>query len=719
MTTDQLDTTNPHQEIFARLLSRFASLKGQAVPVHRFEMLSQNNDGATLDSLDGEQLCREMWLTRFPTSLIKELGAKDINKEVFPLIWIPKSDTDKPLILTGVLSSGDFVSIDENGSESQLKAAKSEQGIVLALNLVAEYTDKDSTIPQTAKQWFWYVLKKHKKVFSESIFATFVISSLALFAALYTMQVYDRVVPTAGYSTLWVLTIGVGLAIIFEFLIKQVRSYIMNDTCKLIDIELSGVFFNKALDIRMDARPNTVGTFASQIRQFESVREFMTSTTLFILADTPFAILFIFVIYVIAGPVAFVPMLAIPLALIVSFIALRKVKDVSSEHMIESNQKNGLLIEAVDGIESIKASGAEWKVFDRHQNLTNIVSQNQNELRTLSSRATNISQSIQQINYVGMIATGALLITQGDLTMGGLIACSIIAGRALQPVSQIPNMVLKWSNAKVALSVLDNIMELPNDRDMQQRLLVPESCAGKISVDNMHFEYMPQRPVITVDKLVLKPGERVAILGGVGSGKSTLVKLLAGLYQPTDGQVYLDDIEMLQLQVPFLREHIGFLPQDVRLYNGTLRDNLTLGLPTPNDSKILAACKLTGLDSAIAKHPQGLELEIFEGGKGLSGGQRQLVGLTRLLLAKPSVMLLDEPSASMDPKLENKVMKHLFHEAPKESLIVVVTHKPAVLPYVDRVIVVEQGKILFDGPRDTILDVMKKQASAAQQKKSS
>jgi ATP-binding cassette subfamily C protein LapB len=698
----------------AKTLSKLASLKGVSVPLHRFEMLEQNNEGADLDKLSIEELATEMWLTRFPTAMIVKHDVDNVNPNLFPIVWFNKAQKDiveEAIILTGRLSDGSFVYVDSKGVDQKLSNDIYRTGSAIEFTDAQSEINGKKTTPSTAKQWFRYALLKRKNVFIEAIIATFVISSLALFSALYTMQVYDRVVPTGGFSTLWVLTFGVALAIVFDFIIKQVRGYIMDRACKDIDVELSGVFFDKALNIRMDARPNTVGTFASQIRQFESVREFMTSSTLYILADTPFALFFIFIIFMLAGPVAYVPMLAIPIAILVSWFALRKVKEVSSQHMTESNLKSGLLIESVDGIESIKASGAEWKVYDKHQKLTEIVATNNNKLKDLSTRATNISQSIQQINYVGMIATGAILITQGDLTMGGLIACSIIAGRALQPVAQIPNMILKWSNAKIALEVLDNIMEMPNDRMEKNRLLVPDNCHGRLSLENIIFEYTQQQPILDIEKLKIQPGEKVAILGGVGSGKSTLLKIIAGLYQPKEGKVFIDDLDMLQLQIPFLREHIGYLPQDVRLYNGTLRDNLTLGLPTPNDSKIIEACKLTGLDSVIARHPQGLELQIHEGGKGLSGGQRQLVGLTRLLIAKPSILLLDEPTASMDGKLEAVVMKRLFEKMPKDSTIVTVTHKPAILPYVDRIIVVEQGKILFDGPRDSILEMMKQQAA--------
>jgi ATP-binding cassette subfamily C protein LapB len=495
---------------------------------------------------------------------------------------------------------------------------------------------------------------------------------------------------------------------VLEFIMKQARAHIVERASKRVDIELSGVFFGKAMDIRMDARPTTVGTFASQIRQFDSVRNFMTSSTLFILADAPFALFFIGVIAWLAGPVALVPVVMIPVALIFGLLASRKMKEYSALQMEESNRKNGLLIEAIDGIESIKAAGASWKVADRYRQLTILLAQNEIRLRNLSSRASNLTQMIQQFNYVGMVAVGAYVVTTGNLTMGGLIACTIISGRALTPIGQIPVLVSQWSSARIALDTLDKIMMLPGEREADTRLLIPEHCEGRLKIANLHFSYTSEKPVLEVGALAFEPGQRVAVVGGVGSGKSTLIKLLSGLYKPTAGNVYLDDVDMQQHAPEFLREHIGYLPQDVRLFNGTLRENLTLGLPTPGDSRILHAAKLTGLDKVIAAHPQGMELLISEGGRGLSGGQRQLVGLTRMLLARPRILLLDEPTASMDSRLETLVIRHLFEEMPRDSLVIVVTHKPAILPHVDRIIVVEQGKLVLDDDRDKVLELMRR-----------
>ena len=537
----------------------------------------------------------------------------------------------------------------------------------------------------------------------EAVFATFMLSIIGLVSAMYTMQVYDRVVPTKGYSTLWVLTIGALLAVLLEYIIKQVRAHMVDRASKAIDQELSGVFFGKALDIRMDARPSTVGTFASQIRHFELVRNFMTSSTLFIMADAPFALMFIGVMGMIAGPVALVPLVMVPLAVLVGLFFRKPIERLATENMAESNRKNGLLIEAVDGIESIKAAGGEWKMRDRYSQLTATIAVSELKLKDINTRSTNLAQSIQLLNYIGMIVVGAYAITTGQLTMGGLIACSIISGRALAPLGQIPQLIVQWKHAQTALKSLNSIMAMPSDRSSTQRLVVPDSCLGQLDMDKAVFGYLSDKPSLEVETLSVKPGERIAVLGAVGSGKSTLVKMMSGLFKPKTGRVLIDGIDIDHLAPEFVREHVGYLPQDVRLFNGTLRENLTLGLPTPNDSLILRAARLTGLDQVILNHPRGLELGINEGGRGLSGGQRQLVGLTRLLLAQPRIILLDEPTASMDAQLEARVMKHLFEEISPETTLVVVTHKTALLTHVNRIIVVDKGRIVADGPRDQVL----------------
>ena len=695
------------REEFALLLSRLASLQGVAVPAHRFAYQYQTEEGVSLDSISVVDQLIAVWSARFPQGPINRLNVEKLNKTDFPVLWI-SSDGETLRLLRG-MQKGTYISESADWSMGSMTQEEVAEGVVVQLLVHQDHGLQEELAKFSAKQWFIYATQKRRRVFFEAVFATFVLSIFGLMSALYTMQVYDRVVPTKGFSTLWVLTIGVLMAIFFELIMKLVRSHMVDKASKAIDLELSGVFFSKALAIRSDCRPKTVGTFASQIRHFESVRNFMTSSTLFILADAPFALLFILVIYFIAGPVAFVPLIMIPLGLLIGFSMKGPIERFTAENMEESNKKNGLLIEAIDGIESVKAASAEWKLEDRWRDLTKTITTTELKSKLLTAFSTSSTQSIQQLSYVGIIATGAYAIAAGELTMGGLIACSIISGRALSPLAQLPNLIVQWKHAKIALEVLDGIMALPSDRE-NQRLVVPDSCKGEVKLTQVGFAYEENAPTLAVEKLAFKPGDRVAILGTVGSGKSTLIKILAGLYQPQQGGAFLDDMEMSLLANEFVREQIGYLPQDVRLFNGTLRDNLVLGLPALSDSQILKAASLTGLDQAIHNHPSGLEINISEGGKGLSGGQRQLVGLTRMLLARPKVLLLDEPTASMDSRLEEFVMKHLFEELADDSVIVLATHKPGVLKHVNRIVVMDSGKVSLDGPKQEVLDYLSEQA---------
>lgn len=692
----------------ARQLSRLAAIHGRSVPAFRFGMATQTESGIPLENLPRYERALQLWQSHFPQGQARVVALDQVKRSEFPLLWVSSEEADaQVLVIRGPLTQGGYNAESDDGTPQDVSASHLSEGFLLQLRTDEESWVQDEEKPVTATDWFAFAVRRHRKIFFEAIVATFVLSTIGLGSALYTMQVYDRVVPTGGFATLWVLTIGVGLAIAIEFVMKQVRAHMVDRACKAIDQELSAVFFGKALDIRMDARPETVGTFAAQIRHFESVRNFMTSSTLFILADAPFALFFIVVIAFIAGPVAFVPLLVVPIAIFAGLAFRKPIEKATVDHIQESNYKNGLLIESIDGIESIKAAGGEWKSLDRWRRLTAKIAESELRIKLLSTMSTNLTMTIQQTSYVGIVAVGAYAISTGSLTMGGLIACSIISGRALAPLAQLPNMIVQWKHAQIALKALDGIMAMPGERDPDTRLVVPESCNGNIRLDKVTFQYRKDIVTVDVPALAIGPGERVAIIGPVGSGKSTLIKILAGLYKPTTGSVYLDGVDMTNLAPEFVRENIGYLPQDVRLFNGSLRDNLTLGLPTPSDTQILKAAALTGLAQAIADHPRGLELHISEGGRGLSGGQRQLVGLTRMLLAQPKIMILDEPTASMDGRLEARVMQHLFQEISPESVLIVVTHKLALLPHVNRVVVVNKGQISLDGPREEVMARMR------------
>ncbi len=685
------------------LLARLAGLQNIAMPLHRFSMASENFSGVNFMDLPRAARAVELWMNAFPSGKAYQQDAMP-TREDLPVLWISK-DNESLKLIKGGLSHGGFLAEDFNGEVAELNIDEVMNGYTLILRPKI-IDQKESARPlSSARDWFLHALKKKKSVFIESIFATATMSVLALASSFYTMQVYDRVIPSQGYSTLTVLTVGVLVGVLLELIMKQLRAFIVDRGCKAIDEELSGVFFGQVLDIRMDARPRSIGTFAGQVKNFEMVRNFMTSSTLFILADAPFVLFFIVVIYAVAGWLAFIPLLFLPVVIAIGLYAKWRISRYSGEQMDGANKKSGLLIETIDGIEAIKSVGGEWKMLGRWNNLTKDLSENELKIRTTTMQATSLTQALQQLCYIAMIAAGAYAITTGQITQGALIACSIISNRALSPIGQITGMMLQWQHAKEALKGLDQIMALERDRDPSHDLVIPETCWGNLSLDAATFSYTDDVVALAPLTLTIKPGERVAIIGSVGSGKSTLIKLLSGLYKPSEGRSFLDGVDMMQMAPEFVREHLGYLTQDVRLFHGTLRENLVMGLPSPTDSQILAAAAATGLNLLIQSHPKGLGLPIMEGGRGLSGGQRQLVGLTRMLIAKPKVLILDEPTASMDNELEAYVMQSLFSKLAPSTTIVLATHKGSLLKLVNRVIVMAHGKVIADGSPD---DVMKK-----------
>lgn len=548
------------------------------------------------------------------------------------------------------------------------------------------------------------MLWTRKGVFADAVLATALVTLLALATSLYSMQVFDRVIPNQGFQTLWVLTVGVVLSIALEFLLKQVRSVSVDRACKTVDSRLSQWFFRRMLGIRMEARPPSVGTLASQVKGFEMVRGVMASTSLFILADVPFAIVLVAVIAMIGGWVVLVPLIALPVALCTGLLFQRAIQRSARRSQAVNNRSAGLLVEAVDGAESLKANSGEWAMQARWNRLVAEAAEADQDTRRHTALSQNLTVTLQQIGYVALIAAGSWLVTENALSMGGLLACSIIGNRAMAPILQLPGVMVQWAHARAAIDGLEKIIALPNEADEAHQSLAPEALDGSLRVERARFAYGGERRMaLEIAQLDIRAGERVGLLGAIGSGKSTLLKLASGLYRPAEGRVFLGGVDQALLAPAVLRENIGYLPQDARLFSGTLRDNLLVGLPDPGEEAILAAARRTGLIDLILGQPKGLALDIAEGGRGVSGGQKQLIAITRMLLAAPPVWLLDEPTGAMDSVTEGRVVQLLRELAAEGTTIVAATHKTALLPLVDRLIVLQEGRVLFDGPRGAVL----------------
>ena len=598
-------------------------------------------------------------------------------------------------------------------TSDDLWQAKNAVGDVVKVNLDAAQSvaiparTLVAETPESSAHLVWGAIWKRKVTYIEALLATLLVNALTLAASLYSMQVYDRVIPNHGFETLYVLTAGVVVMVFLELLLKHVRSYTLDKTGTSIDSELSDWFFKRALGIRLECRPASVGTLASQIRGFELIRSVLSSTTIFMLVDVPFALFFVGVIFLIGGWMAVIPLLLIPLSLMTGLLFQRKVLFYTRENQGQSNRKSGLLVESIDGAESLKANGAEWKVQGRWNALVSQAGISDEKVKHFSTLSQHMTGALQQLGYIALIAFGAYLVTENQLTMGALIACSIISNRALSPIAQLPSVLVQITQAKIAAEGLDKLISLPNEIDDQAHAIVPGKMDAGVRFEQTKFSYdSADRAALEIGRLDIKPGESVGILGAIGSGKSTLLKLATGLYRPKEGRVFLGDLDMALISPQVLRESIAYLPQDMRLISGTLRDNLLQGLPDPGDELILETARKTGLIDLITYHPKGLALPITEGGRGISGGQRQLIGLTRMVLAKPAILILDEPTASMDAATEAKVVALLGELSSQGVTLIIATHKTALLPVIQRLLVIQSGKFTIDGPRDLVLAKM-------------
>lgn len=571
--------------------------------------------------------------------------------------------------------------------------------------------DARSDLPEytLSKSWFWKVIWRFRGYYYQVILATFIINFLALVSSLYVMNVYDRVIPNQTYETLWALSIGVMLAIFFEYVAKLVRSRLTDAAGKKADLIISSALFRRILAIKLINKPASSGSYASNLREFEAVREFMTSASLLILVDLPFLFLFVFVIFIIGGKLALVPLAIIPTVMLVGAMLQPKMAKAINESMKEASQRQGLVVEAIDGIETLKANNATSWVQQRWEAFTAKTALSQTKIKDWNNIIVYFSIAMQQLNTVLLVLVGTYLIHSNNeaerITMGALIAAVILSGRALSPISQVAGLATRYQQARASLQGLDSMISRPVDRDDERQYVTLEHTYGKISFNNVFFKYQKENPdALKHLNVTIMPGEKVGIIGRTGSGKSTLLKLASGLYEPSEGSATFDDVDVRQIDPNFLRNQIALFSQAPRLFLGTLRENLNIARMDnfSSDQELLMALRRFGLDRFVQSHPRGLDMPIGENGLGLSGGQKQLVALARLTLRDPKVVLLDEPTSDLDQGSENLALQSLSAWLKNRTLIVV-THRAQILSLVNRLIVVDNGRVVLDGPRDAVL----------------
>ncbi|EEQ9009346.1 TPA: type I secretion system permease/ATPase, partial [Escherichia coli] len=523
------------------------------------------------------------------------------------------------------------------------------------------------------------------------------------------MNVYDRVIPNRSWETLWMLSIGVIAAILFECAAKLIRSYLTDIAGKKADLIISSALLRRVMAVKMSDRPASSGSYASNLREYESVREFMTSATLLAFVDLPFILLFIGVIGLVGGWLAVVPLTLVPLVILAGILLQRPLSRHINASMRESSQRQGLLVEALDGIETLKLNNAVNWVQRRWDGYTASVARSSIRVKNTSNVIICFSTAVQQLNTVLLVILGTYLIHSDDphnrITMGALIAAVILSGRALAPLGQIASLATRFQQARLAMQGVNDIVRRPVERESQTHYLTVKDIQGEFRFSDVSFSYKPGLPdALCGLSLCIRPGERVGIIGSIGCGKSTLLKMMVGLYRQNRGQITLDGVAMQQLDPCFVRDKVFLLEQNPRLFLGTLRENLQLSrLPgSLSDVDMINAAGRFGFDRFIRHHPRGLDMQTGEGGQGLSGGQRQMVALTRMVLGSPRVVLLDEPTTGLDLQTESVVLKGLSHWS-RGRTMVVVTHRLQVLNIVDRIVVMNEGRVMMDGPRDEIL----------------
>ena len=570
----------------------------------------------------------------------------------------------------------------------------------------------DAYIRPFEEHWLRRILWRDARAYGHVMVASVVTNCLGLAGVLFSMQVYDRVVPAGSIPTLTILFVGVLIAIAFDFALRRLRTQIVDVVGKRADLRISDLVFGHALRVRNRARPASTGTFIAQLRDLDQVRDLLTSTTVATVADLPFFLLFLAVLWWIGGALALVPLAALVLLLLPGLLAQRRLRALATESMREASLRNAMLVEAVQGIEDIKALQAEDR-FQRQWNHYNAVAgEAQLRLRSLTNGLSVWTQGVQNGVYAAVIFVGAPLVIAGDITTGVLVATSILGSRMMAPMAQVTSLLGRLQHARVAMGSLNQIMALPVDTaDADRRIPLP-AVAGDYTLRDAVFAYPDAPPALTVARLQIEAGERIALLGRNGAGKSTLLQALSGMLQPMSGEVLLDGLALDQIDPADVRRDVGLLTQTSRLFHGTLRENLTLGAPAASDAEIAEALAMVGADATVRRLREGLGHIVQEGGRGLSGGQVQALLLARLLLRRPTVALLDEPTAAMDEGAERHFIERLRTWSANRTLVVA-THRMRMLDIVDRVIVVDGGGIVLDGPRDEILATMRGARKAA------
>lgn len=642
------------------------------------------------------------------SKIVKRKNIQKIIEAVLPVVLVMK-ENQACILLSVDKKNKARVWLPETGKEKSISLEdleKSYSGYSIYVH-PEEKPSHLSTESETSKgHWFWGTFFQSRGIYGRVIVAAILINLFALTSPIFIMNVYNRVLPNNAIETGWVLGLGALTIFVFDFLMRTLRGYFIDLAGRRIDVIAGRKIFDQLLNIKLAERPQSSGAFANMLRDFDSVRDFMTSASLTVLIDLPFTFLFLLVIWLLGGAVALLLVGLIFIVFLAGLFLQFPLKAVVKKAAKSAEEKHGLLIETIHGLETVKAVGADGRMRERYSRLIAEHAVLSQKSRFISALGGNISSWIQQTASIFVILMGMYLIKDSEMSVGALIACVLLTGRAIAPIGQMANLMSRYHTARTSLKTLNDIMRKPVDRPSTTKFLHRPDIKGKMTFKRVSFSYpRTNRKIIDSCSFIIEAGEKVGLIGRIGSGKSTIARIAMGLYDPVEGNLLLDDTDYAQIDPADLRSHVAYISQDVVLFNGTMRDNITVTKPHATEEEILKVAKASGVHDFVSQHPMGYDAPVGEHGHGLSGGQRQCVALARAMLLDPNVYICDEPTNAMDTQAENSFTQ-LIENQTKDKTLILITHRHHLLSLVDRIILVDQGRVIIDGKRDEVLQAI-------------
>ncbi len=641
--------------------------------------------------------------------VVKRAKPESIPDAVLPAVLILENNHALVLLETKGKDAKVYISETKSMRDVPLKnLEKDYSGFVIYVHPRADFSDPGAAPnkDEVSGHWFWSLVQENRSIYGAALLGAVFINIFALASPVFIMNVYDRVIPNNAIETGWALAIGALTVFGFDFIMRTLRAHLIDLAGRRIDVIAARRIYDQVLDMRLAGRPRSSGVFANMLREFDSVRDFFTSASVTVLVDLPFSIFFLCVVYHLGGNLVFI-LIALMMAVVAVGLAIQiKLKAHVRKAIRSAEARHGLLVETIQGLETVKATGADGRFRARYTEYAGQNALHGQDSRFWSGLGVNIAALIQMIASVVIVLAGMYMVQDGDLSIGALIATVILGGRALAPIGGIANLMTRYHQAGGALKTLDTIMAQPVERPREKRFLHRPDLKGKITFEKVSFSY-PQvkRKVLDGVSFTINAGEKVGIVGRIGSGKSTVARLMMNLYEPDEGTICADDTDYRQIDPADLRRRIAYIAQDVVLFSGTVRDNITASVPHATEEAILEAAKISGVHEFISRHPMGYDAPVGEAGQGLSGGQRQAVALARAMLLHPKIMVCDEPTNAMDVQAEEAFKNYIQGQIDGRTLILI-THKQTMLPLVDRLILLDQGRLIMDGPRDRVIEAL-------------